>query len=317
MLGLVLVCCISSVLGHGGIVWPPTWQDGDHLSIEDVYSGQTNNYPAVRDPNTGKRIKSISQWLTDQAYIGGHGTEEFRGGPGEVTNFDEGGCGKKCQQNKVPWASPGKAPAFGGGCGVFGGNPYGCHHEAFNLLTGERITVSSTHNDTRKPGSQCLGGGTFTYGSDAREIEFPNTATTGWLIGGVEEVAWASKAWHQGGYTYRLCKLPKEGKLGLTEECFQENILEFATDYTMIRKTGKDNLGKWQKYDQTDVSVGTHPQGSVWRPAGKHDASYIRKDQIVVPSDLKEGEYVLSFRWDGATPDGQVWLSCANVRLLK
>merc|ERR1719228_1731902 len=278
MLGLVLVCCISSVLGHGGIVWPPTWQDGDHLSIEDVYSGQTNNYPAVRDPNTGRKIKSISQWLTDQAYIGGHGTEEFRGGPGEVTNFDEGGCGKKCQQNKVPWASPGKAPAFGGGCGVFGGNP---------------------------------------YGSDAREIEFPNTATTGWLIGGVEEVAWASKAWHQGGYTYRLCKLPKEGKLGLTEECFQENILEFATDYTMIRKTGKDNLGKWQKYDQTDVSVGTNPEGSVWRPAGKHDASYIRKDKIVVPSHLKEGEYVLSFRWDGATNDGQVWLSCANVRLLK
>ena len=94
--------------------------------------------------------------MITQAFIGGHGTAEFRYGPGEVTNFKEGGCGKRCQRTKVPnggqeldtslvnlvilvfplytaaylkqvpWAAPGVAPAFGGGCGVFGGNPVGC-----------------------------------------------------------------------------------------------------------------------------------------------------------------------------------------------
>ena len=34
------------------------------------------------------------------------------------------------------------------------------------------------------------------------------------------QVGWIAKGGHWGGYTYRLCKLPKEGKTGLTEECF-------------------------------------------------------------------------------------------------
>lgn len=319
MKALLLLCFIYSVSGHGGILYPPIWQDGDHLSIEDVYSGaDIMGHPVIHDPKTGKKIQGVSKWLTDQAYLGGHGTEEFRGGPGVVTNFESGGCDKKCQANKVPWASPGIAPAFGGGCGLFGGNPYGCHQEEVDPETGETITISSTHNDTRPPGSPCLGGGTFMGGSDAREIEFPQAATTGWLKGATEEVAWASKAWHHGGYTYRLCKLPKEGRLGLTEECFQQNILSFATNHTMVRLAGKENIGHWEKYKQKDVREGTHPEGSVWRPTGMYvkGQSYIRKDTIVVPSDLPAGDYVLSFRWDIATKDGQVWLSCANVRLV-
>ena len=36
-----------------------------------------------------------------QAYLGGHGAEEFRGGAGKVTNTEEGGCDKHCRQNKV------------------------------------------------------------------------------------------------------------------------------------------------------------------------------------------------------------------------
>ena len=62
-----------------------------------------------------------------------------------------------------------------------------------------------------------------------------------------------SKGGHRGGYTYRLCKLPAEGKTGLTEECFAQNVLEWATDYTMMRETGRRNLGKWDKFRQTDL----------------------------------------------------------------
>ena len=188
------------------------------------------------------------------------------------------------------------------------------------------IESNGTYKDTREPGSPCLDGkvkqgtilpGTFTYGSDAREVEFPGAATTEWQLGSVQEVAWVGLAWHKGGYTYRLCKLGEEGRLGLTEDCFQKNILEFATDYTMVRKEGSWHLGNWERYEQKDVRVGTHPEGSVWRPAGifEEGQSYIRKDEVLVPEDLEEGDYVLSWRWDIATKEGQVWLSCANVRL--
>ena len=35
---------------------------------------------------------------------------------------------------------------------------------------------------------------------------------------------------HGGGYSYRLCKIPEEGKSGLTEECFQKTPLFFASN---------------------------------------------------------------------------------------
>ena len=73
-----------------------------------------------------------------------------------------------------------------------------------------------------------------------------------------------SKGGHRGGYTYRLCKLPAEGKTGLTEECFAKNVLEWATDFTMMRETGKWNLGKWIKYPQIDLRF---VSPSIWQHA--------------------------------------------------
>ena len=46
--------------------------------------------------------------------------------------------------------------------------------------------------------------------------------------GSTQEVAWLMDANHGGGYSYRLCKIPPEGRSGLTEECFQEGHLAFA-----------------------------------------------------------------------------------------
>ena len=42
--------------------------------------------------------------------------------------------------------------------------------------------------------------------------------------------------WHGGGYTYRLCKMPTEGKTGLIEVCFTKNILKFADNKTFWRR---------------------------------------------------------------------------------
>ena len=44
------------------------------------------------------------------------------------------------------------------------------------------------------------------------------------------EVFWKSKAYHRGGYAYRLCKMELGTKWGsqITEECFQKGHLKFA-----------------------------------------------------------------------------------------
>merc|ERR1711881_159887 len=146
MLSLLLISFIPSVLGHGGMLFPPPWQDGWHLSIEEVAGKQVGSNPPVVDPNTGREINNINSWLTDQAYIGGHGTDEFFRGNGTVTNFDQGYCDKACQDAKAPWSAPGVAPAFGGGCGVFGGNPYGCF--SYNEKWGDPSSYSTTEWDT-------------------------------------------------------------------------------------------------------------------------------------------------------------------------
>merc|ERR1712034_161592 len=42
----------------------------------------------------------------------------------------------------------------------------------------------------------------------------------------------------------------------------------------------------------------------------------LRKDSVIVPANLKRGEYVLGFRWDGSGGN-QVWVSCASIKLVK
>merc|ERR1712038_838966 len=62
---------------------------------------------------------------------------------------------------------------------------------------------------------------------------------------------------------------------------------------------------------------GTFPKGSTWRSVGKYvkSATTLRKDSVVVPADLKPGNYVLGWRWDGSGGN-QVWVSCASMKLV-
>ena len=134
-------------------------------------------------------------------------------------------------------------------------------------------------------------------------------------VGSVQEVAWASNGGHWGGYTYRLCKVPKEGRAAITEECFTKNVLKFATNYTMVRALNNTDEA-WVKFDQRDLKEGTYPEGSIWRPVGVtrgwrvevpllrrwkwQSETLLRKDSVVVPGSLQPGNYVLGWRWDGA-----------------
>lgn len=319
-LTLFIFAFLSSVSAHGGILWPPIWQDGFGVPTNQLWdhyvSSTTRDFwfirsiPWVRDPINDRSYINTKTWATDQAYTGGIGPE-FEG-IGPVTNDNNQNlkeldrCNSWCVKTRQPWAAPGLTPNLGGGCGIYGGNPYGC----------------PAHNDTRPPGSTCRGG-MISYGSDARFVEFPKMITTEWEVGSVQEVAWSvGSGGHKGGYTFRLCKLGPEGRPGITEECFASNVLEFATNFTMIAGLNGRENATWEKFDQTDLREGTYPVGSVWRPIGKvlhgtpHVWYVLRKDAVRIPDDLEAGDYVLSLRWD-VQNGHQVWVSCASVRLVR
>merc|ERR1711936_352938 len=230
-LSLLPLAFIGSVSAHGGVVYPPIWQAGASIPLDEMVNDDAFTDPPVRDPNSGRAVKNVKSWLTDQAYTGGIGDQFKKEGPitNDKTNknlrkWDR--CGTNCMKYKNPWAAPGQAPTLGGGRG---------------------------------------GRGTSSFGTDARFYDFPDMITTEWEIGSVQEVACSSKGGHRGGYTYRLCKMPKGGRTAITEDCFTKNVLEFATNFTMIKaiKNGKSEKG-WEKFDQVDLREGTYPEGSVW-----------------------------------------------------
>jgi hypothetical protein len=292
---LLLLCILPLASGHGGMMWPPSWWDGQKVPLEEInsWSGDVPSDPPVKDPASGKLVVDIRSWLTDQVYLEGIGKKYLN--KGNVTNPE---ClEERCGWRKTSWASPGHARSLGGGCGIFGGNPNGCDED-----------------DTRPPGSECVGRSVFSGGSSALDLDFPDAANTEMEAGSWQDVAWLSNGAHFGGYTYRLCKLPPGGKKDIKEECFAKNVLKFATNYTMMRYGGKP--GDWFKVEQNDLTQGTNPPGSAWRHVGLTNGDnsfYIRKDTVIIPEDLPEGDYVLGFRWD--TEDPQIWVSCANVRL--
>merc|ERR1711910_97271 len=120
LLPLALFSSTSLVSGHGGVLWPPIWQDGHGRPIEELTDHVVYSEPKVRDPNSNRKVWSAKSWLTDQAYTGGWG-DEFKG-IGPVTNFRNPNarkfdqCNARCANTTQPWAAPGRAPSLGGGC---------------------------------------------------------------------------------------------------------------------------------------------------------------------------------------------------------
>ena len=51
---------------------------------------------------------------------------------------------------------------------------------------------------------------------------FTGNFITTWTRGKAEPVYWSTGAGHQGGYAYRLCKIPSGGVTQITEECLNQ-----------------------------------------------------------------------------------------------
>lgn len=241
----------------------------------------------------------------------------------------KGGACEGCDwSRKNPWRAPGSAPVFSP-CGFDGGNPQGC--------------------PVGHPGTDGCGGGGYGHGPDGRS--FPgNHAPVYWEAGKTAEVSWGFAANHGGGYSYRLCPKPANN-MDLTEECFQRIPLNFAGTHTILQKLNDKSSRIIIPAMQTDT--GTTPPGSQWRrvpvpacigtgggsnpaqanctiegggtgetqfppPApgieGFHSTPWNIIDLVEVPTDISEGDYVISYRYDcEQTP--QVWQQCGDVRI--
>ena len=118
-LTLLPLAFIGSVSAHGGVVYPPIWQAGASIPLDEIVNDDAFTDPPVRDPNSGRAVKNVKSWLTDQAYTGGIGDQFKKEGP--ITNdksnknlrsWDR--CRSNCMKYKNPWAAPGQAPTLGG-----------------------------------------------------------------------------------------------------------------------------------------------------------------------------------------------------------
>lgn len=238
-----------------------------------------------------------------------------------------------------PWRSPGYAP-IGSPCGLAGGG------------------------DTEHDGNGARAPHGVKQGSDGRDL--PESIKTKWAAGTIQDVAFSIRANHGGGYAYRLCRKTGSSK-DLTEECFQQDHLDFVGDTSWIQYG--DNATNRTAIAATRTSIGTFPKGSQWTknpipacegtsggvgtpdcPAPQFDPplpglfgyggaacfkgsagaggdctkaqdeywnakfNFNVIDKVQIPAGLKQGEYVLSFRWDSEqTP--QVWAQCADITM--
>jgi len=176
-------------------------------------------------------IISAYYWFTNATTIPGEQTLDESMRTMQEVNGD------RLKRNS-PWLSPGSAPVT---------SPCG------GLIVA-------------KSDEYCGGGaGGFSHGPPAEEVNFPNVVTTQWKIGSKVEAFWGVSANHGGGYSYRLCKVPKEGVSGITEECFQQTPLRFAGEKQWFQFGGDVNDESSRIYflaNRTDV--GTTPSGSQW-----------------------------------------------------
>lgn len=217
-----------------------------------------------------------------------------------------------------PWRAPGKAP-LGDPCGMASGS----------LDHGDYDAMPQGYKSGDK-GSEVL----------------PEQEATLWQAGATATVGWGLSAQHAGGYSYRLC--PKDSDI--TEECFQQNVLTFASanstihfndgsqaDKKIVTRTYVAEDGaQWRTnpvpaciYSTSQYPIHGRPTpncpiGTVFEPGfdeftqgflvpgqgGKNHWSVM--DEINVPN--KPGSYLLSWRWDCESAD-QVWTSCADIEI--
>merc|ERR1711970_753243 len=305
------------VVGHGNMVFPYAWWDVHQSgSFWDEKGRETELGCGVLDLPDNEfehhdghfQADCMMFWLSNKVEMPSsqHAVlPEYMSQP-EVTCT--GQAGHHDDKKRFPWHAPGTTEIFGS-CGTLGGGHCGNHHDGH----GNFGDCCSDHCDS------------FANGKNAEEYDWPEPPVTEWRAGSVHEVAWYCSANHAGGYSYRLCRIDHDNIESISEECFQQNPLDFVGDSQMVQYAKDRTSGHRTEIPALQTTQGTFPAGSMWRanpllPHMEHGGSsdyghgHIY-DQVRVPEHLQPGEYVLSFRWDSKCSP-QVWTACANIEVV-
>lgn len=320
-MGLLVLLLVPSllqlctpVIGHGNMVFPYAWWDvyqagsyWDHKGSETKLGCGVLDLPENEfEHHSGHPADCMRFWFSNKVEIPGHAVlPEYMSQEGKTC---VGQAGAHDDDKKFPWNAPGTAPVFSS-CGRLGGH-CGNHHDG----QGDFGDCCSDHCDS------------FANGKNAEEYNWHHPPVTEWKAGSTQEVAWYVSANHAGGYSYRLCKMSHDDiDHPISEECFQENPLDFVGDVQMVQY-GKDRVsGHRTEVQALQTTQGTFPEGSMWRsnPIVPHREEGSSSDyghghiydEVRVPEHLEPGEYVLSFRWD-CKCSPQVWTACANIEIV-
>lgn len=218
---------------HPKFIWtgsgnPPDWEDPSKQLVPDPKHTTPIDHGARPDDKSSQRL-SICKNPKQRATIC---APELR-----TVNINA-----ECHSDEdffqfAPWRAPGSAPVHDA-CGMAGG-----------VLPGQSPAAAGGNYATTVHAKR---------GDAGSKLPKRPTGIT-WHAGEVVNVSWVQKAWHGGGYQYRLC--PADGEL--SERCFQNHPVPFADGSSMLRWAGKG--GEELVFNATDVSVGTLPAGSTWR----------------------------------------------------
>ena len=292
------ICCFlqsnNLVHGHGNMVKPKAWWDKNQAGWNWDAKGRDQkigcgvlNLPTDTEFNneTHKDGDCMEYWFSNDAEIPGNPTLPDKMSQPEVKCTGQGG---NDDEKKHPWWAPGTAPVHGP-CGTLGAMPNGCNNDGEGTF-----------------GDCCNNCGIFALGDNAENYLWPDMPISEWFSGEEEEVAWYVSANHAGGYSYRLCKMPEGGISDLTEECFQQNQLDFVGEEQWVQYAKDKKTGQRTELKAKQTTEGTFPAGSMWRanpmlPPKEEggDKGYGHGhiiDFVKVPADLEPGEYVVSFR---------------------
>ena len=289
---LLLTCNLAN--GHGNMVQPMAWWDENQAGWNWDENGNSNHLGCgvldlptdteFNQVNDGKDPDCFTHWFNNQVRIPGDATL-----PEDMLQPEVECVGQAGAKDDHPWYAPGTAPVFGP-CGSAGGMPLGCNNDG----EGSFGDCCSNNCDS------------YAMGDNAENYEWPAMPITEWKAGSFQEVAWHVQANHAGGYSYRLCKMPQGGIGDLTEECFQQNPLEFVSDVQWVQYNKDKNTGLRTELVALQTTAGTFPEGSMWRAnpllpkkeeGGSSDYGVgTIIDDVKVPTNLEPGQYVVSLR---------------------
>lgn len=145
---------------------------------------------------------------------------------------------------------------------------------------------------------------------------------TTWKAGSTQKVAWSVATPHGGYVSYAMCPVEKMGKdyhrAGATDTCFRNNRLKFANNMTCPIIGFPDDYKNWPGHKCFEAKMFDAYWKEDW-PRGKdHDRKKYYtmgvQSEVEVPSNLKDGRYVLQWSWD-TEGGGQIWQSCADIEI--